>query len=73
MRRKMIEAIKEHAKGHIKKHSMNVEVYLKNAAGVGEHPDILEAVEKELKIIAEYDDQLEVINKYFKKRDPFKG
>jgi len=65
-RENMIEAIEDHAKGHIKKHSMNVEVYLKNSAGVGEHPDILEAIEKELKLIAEYDDQLEVLNKYFK-------
>ena len=65
-RENMIQAIEEHAKGHIKKHSMNVEVYLKNSAGVGEHPDILEAIEKELKLIAEYDDQLEVLNKYFK-------
>jgi hypothetical protein len=46
---------------------MNVEVYLSNAAGVGEHPDILEAVEKELEVIAKYHDQLEVIEKYFKK------
>jgi len=61
----MINAIKQHAEGHIAKHSMNVEVYLKHAAGVGEHPDILEAIEKELKIIAEYDDQLSVLNKYF--------
>jgi hypothetical protein len=70
-RKNMIEAIKDHAKGHIKKHTMNVEIYLKNAAGVGEHPDVLEAVEKELKIIAEYDDQLEVISKYFE-QDPLK-
>ena len=61
----MIEAIREHARGHIAKHAMNVEVYLKSSAGVGEHPDILEAIEKELKIIAEYHDQLEVLDKYF--------
>ena len=61
----MINAIKQHAEGHIAKHAMNVEVYLANAAGVGEHPDILEAIEKELKIIAEYHDQLEVLKKYF--------
>jgi hypothetical protein len=67
----MIEAIKDHAKGHIKKHSMNVEIYLKNSMGIGEHPDVLEAVEKELKVIAEYDDQLEVIKKYFE-HDPLK-
>jgi len=60
-----IKAIKEHAKGHIAKHAMNVEVYLKNAAGVGEHPDILEAIEKELEVIAKYHDQLEVLDKYF--------
>ena len=70
-RKNTIEAIKDHAKGHIAKHKMNVEIYLKNASGIGEHPDVLEAIEKELKIIAEYDDQLEVINKYFD-LDPLK-
>ena len=64
-RENMIEAIREHALGHIKKHAMNVEVYLKNAACVGVHPDILYAIEKELKVIAEYHDQLEVLEKYF--------
>tara|TARA_B100000575_G_C22564194_1_gene358195 strand:- start:250 stop:471 length:222 start_codon:yes stop_codon:yes gene_type:complete len=64
-RDKMIEAMKEHARGHIAKHKMNVEVYFRNAAGIGEHPDILEAIEKELDIVARYDDQLEMLNKYF--------
>ena len=64
-RENMIQAIKDHAKGHIAKNAMNVEIYLKNAAGVGEHPDVLDAVEKELKVIAEYHDQLEVLEKYF--------
>jgi hypothetical protein len=61
----MIQAIKDHAKGHIAKHAMNVEVYLRNSAGVGEHPDVLEAIEQELKIVAEYNDQLEMLEKYF--------
>ena len=52
-RKNMIKAIEEHAKGHIAQHAMNVEVYLK-IVGVGEHPDILEAVEKELEVIAKY-------------------
>ena len=30
-RKNMIEAIKEHARGHIAKHAMNVEVYLSNS------------------------------------------
>ena len=72
IRKKMIDAIKEHARGHIKKHKMNVEVYLTNPVGVGEHPDIIEAVEKELDLIAQYDDQLEMMNKYFSDEDDTK-
>ena len=34
-------------------------------AGNGEHPDIIEAIETEMKQIAEYDDMLEMVNKYF--------
>ena len=71
MRQKMIDAIKAHAKGHIKKHTMNVEIYLTNPVGVGEHPDIIEAIEKELDMVAKYHDQLEVIKNYIEK-DPLK-
>ena len=45
---------------------------MQKPVGVAEHPDTLETIEKELAIIAEYDDQLEMINKYFVKKDPFK-
>ena len=68
----MIDAMKAHAVGNIEKHKMNVEVYLTNPVGVGEHPDIIEAVEKELDLIAQYDDQLEMMNKYFSDEDDTK-
>ena len=71
----MIEALRKHAEGHIEKHKLNVEVYFtKTYVGIGEHGDVLtEELEKELKVIAEYDDQLEMLNKYFTKKDPFKS
>jgi len=65
LREQILESLKSHAIGHINKHKMNVEVYLTNPAGIGEHPDVLEAIEQELKVIAEYEDQLEIISKYF--------
>ena len=69
----MIEAIKKHAEGHIEKHKTNVEVLMQKPAGVAEHPDLLATIEKELTIIAEYDDQIEMLNKYFVTKDPFKN
>jgi len=65
MREKLIKAFISHAQGHIDKHVANVEVYLANPAGIGEHSDIMEAIEIEMKQIADYDDQLEMMKKYF--------
>ena len=65
MREKLLEAFVSHAEGHIAKHVANVEVYLHNPAGIGEHSDIIEAIECEVKQIAEYDDMLEMVKKYF--------
>ena len=72
MRDKIIQAMKDHAIGHIKKHKMNVDIYFDKAVGVGgeAHTDILETIEKELNIVAMYDYQLEMLNKYFKEDEP---
>ena len=68
MRDQMIKALLAHAQGDIEKHKANVEIYLSNPAGIGEHSDITEAIGVELDKISRYHDQLEVINHYFKKR-----
>ena len=66
MRDSLIKALTAHASGEIDKHRANVEVYLTNPAGIGEHSDITEAIGVELDKIARYRDQIEVIQKYFK-------
>ena len=67
MRYELIRACKINFEGEIEKHRMNVENLLQNRVGVAEHPDIMETIEKELAVIAEYDDRLSVLNKYFPK------
>ena len=65
MREQILRALIAHAQGDIAKHKANVDVYLEHPAGVGEHTDILESIEKELDTIAKYQDQIDVIKKYF--------
>ena len=67
MREQLIRALLAHAQGEIEKHKANVEVYLTNPVGIGEHSDITEAIQIELDKIARYHDQVEGIQKYFKK------
>ena len=65
MREILLDALRKHAEGHVAKHKANVEVYLNSTTGIGEHPDIIEAMEMEIMEIAKYDDVLEMLNKYF--------
>lgn len=65
MRDTLLKAAKQHAEAHIEKHRMNVEVYLTNPAGIGEHSDIMEAIEQEIEQMAKYHDHLEILKEYF--------
>ena len=67
MREQLIKALLAHAQCDIAKHKANIEVYLANPVGIGEHSNIVEAIEVELDMIAKYQDQIDIINKYFKK------
>ena len=65
LREDFIRASRLQFKANVEKHRINIENILRNTVGVAEHPDIMETVEKELAIIAEYDDKLEALRKYF--------
>ena len=63
-----INALRAYYQGQIEKHKANVEIYLHNPAGIGEHSDILGAMETEINMIAQWDERLQVIERYFEDR-----
>jgi hypothetical protein len=65
MRLQLLEAARKQAEGVVAVHKTNVEVYLANPAGIGEHSDVTEAIIEELDKLAAADDRLEMISKYF--------
>ena len=42
-----------------------LEVYMNNAAGIGEHPQVIEEMSEQIKSLSEADDCLETIEKFF--------
>ena len=64
MEDKLLEAVRKHAEGHVAKHVANIEVYLDNPVGIGEHSDIVDAIETELSHIAKWHEKLEMIDIY---------
>jgi hypothetical protein len=67
MREQLLDTLRVYFSSHIVKHKMNVEIMLKNPMAIHDHTDWMDAVEKEMASIAEYEDKLEVLNKHFPK------
>ena len=65
LREKTIDALRANAEGNNSKAKVNVEVYLHNPVGIGEHPDVLGAIQEQLDIIAHEEERLEVIDRHF--------
>ena len=62
---KHLKAIRKKLEGERDEHLADLEVYLTNLVGGGEHPDFGEVVEKKIKKIEGLDSQIDTINKYF--------
>ena len=54
--------------GLIAKHQQNVDIYLNRPVGIGEHSDVMSAIETEITAIAQAHEKIEVINHYFLNR-----
>ena len=65
LRELMLKALRDEASGNIEKAKVNIEVYLHNPVGIGEHPDVLGAIQEQLDIIAHEEERIEVLEKHF--------
>ena len=61
----LIKAARMHAEGELERAKTNVMVYMNNSTGIGEHSDIVEAIQKELSTMGAAHERLEMLDKYF--------
>ena len=61
LRDMLLRSLTTAEEGKIAAASANVEVYLHNPVGIGEHPDILAAINEQIDIIAESQERIQVI------------
>ena len=51
--------------GLIAKHQQNVEIYLNQPVGIGEHSDVMAAIDTEINAIAQAHEKIGIIDSYF--------
>ena len=64
MRDQLLKAARRHAEGEYERAKTNVMVYLNQSVGIGEHSDIVEAIQKEFDNMAQANDRIEMIETF---------
>ena len=65
----LLDSVRAQATGNIAKAKANIEVYLHNPVGIGEHPDVVAAIQEQLDVIAHEEERIEVLDKHFVTHD----
>ena len=65
MSTQLIKAARMHAAGELERAKTNIMVYMNQSVGIGEHSDIVEAIQEELDKMAMAEDRIEMLNKHF--------
>ena len=65
MKEDIVQALTAQFEAGIQKHKMNIAIMFNNPMAIHDHTDFMGAVELELAQIAEYEDKLEALTKYF--------
>lgn len=63
----MLDALIKKLEGEIAVARANVEVYLNHSVGIGEHPDVVEAIETQIEKMASAQEKIDTITKNFTK------
>jgi hypothetical protein len=64
MKDQLIKAMRMHAEGELERAKTNVMVYMNQSVGIGEHSDIVEAMQEELDKMAMNTDRIEMLNHF---------
>ena len=65
MKEQLVKAARMHAEGELERAKTNIMVYMNSSVGIGEHSDIVEAIQEELDKMAGATDRIEMLDKYF--------
>tara|TARA_R100001463_G_scaffold130982_1_gene190746 strand:- start:396 stop:635 length:240 start_codon:yes stop_codon:yes gene_type:complete len=64
----ILQALKTKLLGQMNGHIANIEVMMTNPVGVGDHPTIIDTIDKELMALEHANGKLNVLVKYFERR-----
>ena len=69
MRNAILEALRQRYEAHIAEAHATINIYLTNSVGIGEHPQHLEEIDKQLDKIAQAEEKLDALDSFRKSEE----
>jgi hypothetical protein len=64
MRRAILEALEARFQAQVSEAEATIKIYLENSVGIGEHPQHIDEIDKQLQRISEAEEKLEAIKRF---------
>ena len=65
MKKQIVNALVKKYEGEIAEAKANIEIYMNIPVGIGEHPDVLDAINSQVLKIATAEENIQVLQKHF--------
>ena len=59
--KELLEALEARYRGEIAQAKANIRVYIENPTGIGEHPEVAQAMDAQIEIIASAQEKLDIL------------
>ena len=61
----LLKALEQQYKAEIEKAKANIDVYVRSSVGIGEHPDLVEAIDTQMQKLTEAEDKLSTLRDFY--------
>ena len=69
LRAVIIEALEKRYEAQLAEADATLKIYLENSVGIGEHPEVVQAIEMEVAKMAEAQDKLDTVNQLLNEKE----
>ena len=64
MREAILKALEDKYNAQISEADATIKIYLENSVGIGEHPNIIDEIDKQVDIVSSNEDKIDIIRSF---------
>jgi len=64
MKKEIVDALSARYEAQVAEAHATIKIYLQNSVGIGEHPQHIDEVDKQMQVIADAEEKIQILQRY---------